>query len=257
MINPRQVRILVVDDEREIRDLLAARFSIFGFQTLTAPSGNKAWEEICADSSIKIVVTDLTMADGTGEELLQKCKQAHPEFPKVFAITGQSQFSAETLLAQGAEGLIHKPFDARSLLNTVRNALLGLDERLRYPPYTVPSATVSMKFKSLDEAHQSGSFALGRGGCYVTSKTNLPADGGLVALDINLGEFSLNGVAAVRWRRPNDKRTFSAGLEFLHLQPDNITGLKDWLAGALPKTFVPSPQIVISMPSTAKLQSTG
>jgi DNA-binding response OmpR family regulator len=257
LINPRQVRILVVDDEREIRELLAARFSIFGFQALTAPSGNKAWQEICADSSIKMVVTDLTMADGSGEELLLKCKQAHPEFPKVFVITGQTQFTPENLLALGAEGFIHKPFDARTLLNTVRNALLSLEERLRYPPYTVPAGSVSMKFKSLEEAFESGNFALGRGGCFVTSKQNLPPEGGLVALDIDLGDFCLNGIAVVRWRRSDDKRRFNAGLEFLHLQPDNIKGLKSWVDAVQPKTFVPSPQIAISMPSTAKLQSTG
>jgi CheY-like chemotaxis protein len=257
MINPRQVRILVVDDEREIRDLLTARFAIFGFQTQAAASGNEAWSHICADSSIKIVVTDLLMADGSGHELLTRCKQAHPEFPKVFAITGQSQFSPEQTLAMGAEGFIHKPFDARALLNTVRNSLLTLDERLRYPPYIVPSGSVTVKFASLAAAFSSGEFALGRGGCFATAPVNFPPEGNLAALDMELGDFDLRGVGTVRWRRSLGNKQFAAGIEWVHLHNDSIAALKNWLQESAPATFIPSPQIPTSMPSTAKLKPTG
>jgi len=257
MINPRQVRILVVDDEREIRELLTARFAIFGFQTQAAASGNEAWSHICSDSSIKIVVTDLFMADGSGHDLLKRCKQAHPEFPKVFAITGQSQYSPEQTLAMGAEGFIHKPFDARALLNTVRNSLLTLDERLRYPPYIAPSGTVEMKFASLDDAFKSGEFALGRGGCYATSPVNFPPEGSLTSLDIDLGDFQVRGVGIVRWRRSLATKQFAGGLEWVHLQNESIAALKTWLQASAPAAFIPSPQIPTSMPSTAKLKSTG
>ena len=247
----------MVDDEREIRDLLAARFSIFGFQALSAANGNEAWQEICADSSIKIVVTDLHMANGSGQELLAKCKQAHPEFPKVFAISGQPQPTVDELLAQGAEGLIHKPFDARSLLNTVRNALLSLDERLRYPPYAAPSATASLQFPSLDKALASGDFALGRGGCFVTTPANLSPEGSLVTLDIRCGDFVLAGVGAIRWRRALSGGKFGAGVEFIHLKTESLKSFIEWAQNNTPVAFIPSPQTPNSMPSTAKLQSTG
>ncbi len=257
MINPRQVRILVVDDEREIRELLAARFSIFGFQSLSAANGNEAWQEICADSSIKIVVTDLLMPDGTGQELLAKCKQAHPEFPKVFAISGQPRTPIEELFAQGAEGLIHKPFDARSLLNTVRNAILSLEERLRYPPYIAPSANVELRFESLYAAFKSGEFALGRGGFFVATSANLSPEGSLVTIDINCGDFAMTGTGAVRWRRRLDKVKFGAGVELLHLNSESIKLYKAWVQNNAPVAFIPSPQTPNSMPSMAKLKSTG
>lgn len=257
MINPRQVRILVVDDEREIRDLLAARFTIFGFQTQTATSGEEAWQAICGDSSIKIVVTDLHMPGGSGLDLLAKIKQAHPEFPKVFAISGQAHFSPEEFLALGAEGFIHKPFDARALLNTVRNALLTIEERLRYPSYVTPTATVSVSHSSLDEAFKSGEFAMGRGGCFLTSAQNFPPEGHLLAFEIHCGEFHLTGAGFVRWRRVLENKFYGAGVEFVHLSTESIKALKTWQDGAVLTSFIPSPQIRISMPSIAKLQSTG
>jgi CheY-like chemotaxis protein len=257
MINPRQIRILIVDDEQEIRDLLSARFNIFGLQTVTADGGDRAWELISTDPEIKIVISDLHMAKGTGHELLSKCKALHAEYPKVFAITGQSQFSAEETMALGAEGFIHKPFDARALLHTVRNALLSLDERLRYPPHIAPVATISSKYASLNEAFASGHFALGRGGCYFSHKASGIEEGQMVELNLQFGDFHLLGAGIVKWSRSPSKGEMALGVEFTYLQKTSLELFQKWLKKNTVICFIPSPQISSSIPSTAKLQSTG
>lgn len=257
MLNPRQIRILVVDDERAIRELLASRFSIFGFQSLHAEDGQTAWSMICADSSIKIVITDLVMPKMDGKDLLKLCRNANPEFPRVFVMTGQSHWPIEELYALGADGFLLKPFDARTLLNISRNSLLTFEERLRYPPYRISTATIDVQFPSLEAAYQSQTFAFGRGGIFVQTPNLLPAAGDLVQLKIRLGSLFLDGVGILRWQRPGPGGTTAAGVEFVHLDNQCLDAVQKIMRSQGGGAFIPSPQIPTSMPSTAKLQSTG
>lgn len=257
MLNPRQIRILVVDDERAIRELLTTRFTIFGFQTVHAEDGQQAWGMICADSSIKIVITDLVMPKLDGKQLLQRCRGANAEFPRVFVMTGQAHWPVEELFAYGADGLLLKPFDARTLLNISRNALLSLEERLRYAPYKKSHSAINMSFASIEEALNSGRFALGRGGIFVDVPDTLPDPGEYLQLNIKLGDVTMEGVGVLRWRRSDPGQHNSAGLEFVHLAPKCIDPIEKWIQQLGVTAFIPSPQISTSMPSTAKLQSTG
>lgn len=255
MINPRQVRILVVDDDSSVREVLATRFSIFGFQTIMAASGEDGWQKISGDPNINIVVTDLTMPGMSGQDLLKKIKMANPALPRVFAITGQPQWSVETLYALGAEGVLHKPFDARTLLNITRSSLLSFYERLRYPPYATPNTTLKLSFPSIAEALPH--VALGRGGFYAMAPMTLPSNGQPILLDLNLGEVSLKGSGSIRWQRAVNGQGTACGIEYTHLKAESLKSLERWLEVHSAATFIPSPQISTSMPSMAKLQSTG
>lgn len=257
MINPRQVRILIADDEASIRDLLATRFAIFGFQAILAENGIDAWEKLQADPLIKIMVTDLSMPGMNGQELIKKCKESNPESPRIFAITGQPQWSIETLYALGAEGVLYKPFDARNLLNITRNSLLSFSERLRYPPYINSAANIKLQFPSLKVA--APTLSLGRGGFFMTSPEALPAVGQIISFDLDLGgDLQLVGNGIIRWNRSELKTAqFTSGIEFTYLKPKSIEVLQKWLNQNPMRAFIPSPQSFNSIPSTAKLQSTG
>jgi CheY-like chemotaxis protein len=257
VINPRQVRILIVDDETTLRELLATRFSIFGFQVETANDGLEAWGKISTDPQIKIVVTDLSMPGLTGQELLKKCKSANTESPKIFTITGRADWSEELLLALGAEGVLQKPFDARTLLNITRNSLLSVTERLKIAPSTKPSITLRREFSSVLEA--GADLAIGRGGVFLrTRQEQIPEIGLNLGLDLRLGELILEGCGVVRWRRQEfTPHCSQVGVELLHLTPESLKTFENWIQKNPQTSFVPSPQIPNSMPSTAKLQSTG
>ncbi|MGE0764333.1 MAG: response regulator, partial [Bdellovibrionales bacterium] len=221
MINPRQVRILVVDDESSIREVLATRFAIFGFQTVVAGSGEEAWQKISQDPTINIVVTDLSMPGMDGQELLIKCKSMNAELPRVFAITGNPTWSVEKLYALGAEGVLHKPFDARTLLNVTRSSLLSFGERLRYPPYATTNHNLIFDVSSPSAPQDH--LALARGGFCFTGKQTLPGVGHYLNLDLNLGQMSLHGCGLVRWHRKEDKGGNTVcGVEFVHLKPESI-----------------------------------
>lgn len=258
MMNPKQAKILIVEDEKEIRELLSTRFRIFGFQTCLAENGEQGWDFVQKDPTITIVVTDLHMPGGSGWDLLDRCKARDPFNPRVFTITGQSQFTAEEALARGAEGFLHKPFDARSLLNTVRNALLTPAERLRYPPYSSPAGSIDVEYESLDQALTQGELALGRGGLFISTDLPLPSADQIVSLDLKLGDLHLEGSGLIRWVRTDgaESKTF-AGVEFVHLKNQGAQLWQSHLEKYRYSAYLPSPAIASSMPSQAKLKFTG
>lgn len=257
MLSPRQVRILVVDSDHAIRDMLVERFTIFGFKTLAAADGEQAWQLVCSDSAIKIVVANLTLDKVSGLELIERCRNVHPEWPRFYFLADSGSSSVEKAFALGADGGLEKPFDARNLLNLVRSSLLTVTEKLRYPPYLVPTETLKLTFPSLEAAHRSGKFALGRGGLTaIMPSGKCPAPGHPIALELALGELELQGFGVVRWLRPSAQGD-EVGIELTYLKPEHNKKFSEWLANCQPTAFIPSLQIVASIPSTAKLQSTG
>ena len=255
MINPRQVQILIADENSSVRELLVTRFAIFGFQTLLASTAEEAWQKIRSDSSIKILVTGLSKPGMDSHALIKKCKEANPESPRIFAIAGTNQFAAENIFSLGAEGILHQPFDARNLLNITRNSLLNLAERLRYPPYIAASGHLQTQHPNLKSA--APNFILGRGGFYVSSEKPLPALGQVLSFDFELGEVTLVGNGVLRWCRGESAAPQMAGVEFTYLKPKSIQSFQAWIEKNPTCAFIPSPQSVSSMPSMAKLQSTG
>src|SRR5271169_4355749 len=79
-------RILVVDDEKNIREGLRKSLELDGFQALTASDGVDALKVIEQDE-VDLVITDLKMPHMSGEKLLNILNQKHPFLP-VIILTG-------------------------------------------------------------------------------------------------------------------------------------------------------------------------
>src|SRR5690349_5227379 len=71
-------RLLVVDDERNIRFRLASFFENCGHVVQTAENGQEAFELLAGDSPADLVLTDYRMAELDGVELLQRIKRQSP-----------------------------------------------------------------------------------------------------------------------------------------------------------------------------------
>ncbi|MBW3558489.1 MAG: response regulator [Proteobacteria bacterium] len=108
----RPVRILIVDDVADNRDLLARRFDRRGYCTLQAEGGLRALE-IIADGGIDIVLLDVMMPDINGLEVLRQLRETHSalELP-VIMVTAQAESSQIVrALEMGANDYITKPVD--------------------------------------------------------------------------------------------------------------------------------------------------
>jgi len=253
MVDPVGAKVLIVDDELEICELLSKRFSIFGFPTVVYQNGHEAWIHMKSHPDIQIVVSDLMMPVMGGFELLKKIKEADLDRPKFFAITGQIQFSPEECYARGADGYLCKPFDARSLLTTIRSSLLGINERLRHAPYHEPFARVRTKVSG--PCGPTTELYIGRGGFCMVHDLALDIDT-LVGFDVAADDIYLEGHGIVRWRRPHGRtQNMVLGIEITHLTKRSIPSFISWLTKHRPLPFIPSPYIDVSRKTHAKFRS--
>jgi len=115
-------RILVVDDQESMRDMLADLLDMMGYEPCTVESGTKALEQLIA-SEVDLVITDLNMPEMDGLELMKRIKARIPSMP-VIVITGYGTFNTERqVLSDGADGYIPKPCTINRVQETVSTAL--------------------------------------------------------------------------------------------------------------------------------------
>jgi diguanylate cyclase (GGDEF)-like protein len=109
-----KARILVVDDDPLILELLDISIQSFGFDCMTAGNGREAIE-ILEKQSFAIVITDMMMPEVTGMELLAHIKKYYPQI-SVVIVTGYTEiFSYVDVVKAGASDFILKPFNADEL----------------------------------------------------------------------------------------------------------------------------------------------
>ena len=121
-------RLLVVDDEASIRDMLAFFFHKRGFEVLTASSfaeGVAAAGRLTPD----IVLSDIKMPDGNGLDLLRQIRESVPSC-EVILMTG---FAAQRERASGLDAIVHdvvtKPFSVADIRSAVAGALAARKKR--------------------------------------------------------------------------------------------------------------------------------
>ena len=122
MRGPLAKRILVVDDQESMREMLADLLDLMGLTVSTVGSGAEALR-LLEDQEVDLVITDLNMPQMDGMELMKQVKAAHPGLP-VIVITGYGTFNTEKqVLSNGADGYIPKPCTINRVQETVTAAL--------------------------------------------------------------------------------------------------------------------------------------
>jgi DNA-binding NtrC family response regulator len=115
-------RLLVVDDEKNIRDGLAAALTMDGYEVETAQDGDAAWVRF-GIGDIDLVITDLRMPGISGEELLERIETGNPGVP-VIVLTGHGTVeNAVEAMRNGAYDFLTKPLDLDRLSLLVKRAL--------------------------------------------------------------------------------------------------------------------------------------
>ena len=117
-----QYTILIVDDEKNIRDGLAEAFAMEGYQAVTAGDGQEAIN-ILGEKYIDLVITDLKMPKVSGMELLQHIKQRWQNIPVIIITAHGDIAEAVSAMQYGALEFITKPLDLEHLLKLTKNAL--------------------------------------------------------------------------------------------------------------------------------------
>jgi putative nucleotidyltransferase with HDIG domain len=116
-------RILVVDDEESIRDVVCSMLKSASYQCRQACSGVEALAVLNADDNFQLVLTDLMMPELDGVGLLEALKAKHQELPVVMVTAVHDISVALAAIRYGAYDYLLKPFEREQLLAVVRRAL--------------------------------------------------------------------------------------------------------------------------------------
>jgi len=116
-----QPHILIVDDDREIRDLLGRFLTKHGYRATTAADGREMKKAI-ADWAIDLVVLDLMLP---GEDGLQLCRnlRAESDLPVIMLTAMGEETDRIVGLEMGADDYLAKPFNPRELLARIKAVL--------------------------------------------------------------------------------------------------------------------------------------
>lgn len=115
-------KILIVDDELDMRLVLSAMLKKDGFEVSAAANGREALQ-ILRSSKMAAVITDLKMPDMDGMELLTCISERYPEIPVIMITAHGTINTAVEALKKGAFDYITKPFDLDDLKNIVSKAI--------------------------------------------------------------------------------------------------------------------------------------
>jgi two-component system response regulator PilR (NtrC family) len=114
--------LLIVDDEKALREAIAERLADHGFVVEQAESGEQALDRL-ADFAFDIIITDLRLPGIDGRQVLDGALQRYPEIIAI-VITGFGTVKdAVDAIKQGAADFISKPFQFDALLHVLNSAL--------------------------------------------------------------------------------------------------------------------------------------
>jgi PAS domain S-box-containing protein len=115
--------VLVVDDQRDSRDLLGALFERCGARVVQC-DGVEAALEVLTRSRVHLLVADIAMPDKDGYELIRRIRESHNRLPAVAVSAYARPQDRRSALAAGYDGYCAKPIEAPQFLRTVRDVLL-------------------------------------------------------------------------------------------------------------------------------------
>ena len=115
-------RLLIVDDEKNIRLSLVRFFDSLGHQVVEAENGAQA-SAMLAESRFDLVLTDFRMAEMNGLELLKEARRIHPDTLVILMTVYATVESAVAAMKAGAYDYITKPFSLEEIQLIVERAI--------------------------------------------------------------------------------------------------------------------------------------
>jgi len=126
-----QARILVIDDDKSIRDTLTAVLEEKGYAVETAENGEKAIEK-SRTKFYNLALVDIRLPDMDGVQLLTTMKETVPKMVRIIITGYPSLQNAIEAVNKGADGYVIKPFNMDSVLNTIKEHLQKQREEKKY-----------------------------------------------------------------------------------------------------------------------------
>jgi nitrogen regulation protein NR(I) len=147
--------VLIVDDENNIRRVLAAMLKREGYEVTTAADGEQALS-VLQKAPISVVVTDLVMPRVGGMELLKRVVADWPDVPVIMITAHGSVDSAVAALKAGAFDYVTKPFDQEELKKVIEKAARAhdLERQNLHAPGEAPGSPLVGESPAMKAIHE-------------------------------------------------------------------------------------------------------
>lgn len=245
MKNLNEYQVLIVEDENDLRDIIAQDFRKKGFKVIESVNGNDAFK-IVQSEKIDIILSDIRMPNGTGIELLENIKKMNIDIPVMMFLTGGSDFSIEEAYDRGADAVFSKPFKRKTLMGAVLKALSDYNQRWSCRKTTRVTLEHLIKVQFLEnKALPSGKILnLGRGGMFVVLDEQFPHVGDRVSFQFAYDQGTLvkiSGTGIVRWVRDTASENFpkGCGIEFESLDENDRKNVLNLINDIKTGSFIP------------------
>jgi two-component system response regulator PilR (NtrC family) len=147
-------RILVVDDERSMREFLAIMLTRDGHEVVAAENGSQALAAL-RQRPFDLLISDIRMPDCSGIDVLREAKALQPDLPGILMTAFSSTQTAIEALRTGAIDYVSKPFDVDEMKRVIAQAVERRQLRDQGPPAEAEAAD--------DGRPRAGDSMIGRG----------------------------------------------------------------------------------------------
>jgi putative two-component system response regulator len=147
-------KVLVVDDDESIRELVGRMLERDGYLHKTAASAEEALE-ILQEEEIALVISDINMPGKTGIDLLREVKDSYKDIAVMMATAVDDRNVAIQSLYMGAFGYVTKPFNKNELMINVTNALRRRELEIENRRHSEElESTVSLRTAELQQSRE-------------------------------------------------------------------------------------------------------
>jgi len=220
-------KILVVDDDAGLREILTLKIRTLGHSPLQAENGEDALK-IVSKGGVDLVVSDVQMPVCDGVAMLQQIRRLHGCLPPVVLTSGYTDFPVWQILDWGADAFLGKPFPLQTLESLLPQLLAGPDEKwLPRADAGISDAVLTLELDSSGATKLATGVEFGRGGMFVGIVRPDLARGKTVTFHLRMpqvtGHTEVAGVGIVRWARASRMAGLApgVGIEFISLSPES------------------------------------
>ncbi len=212
------LKVLIVDDEPEVRSTLRFELEFHGCKIFEAVDGKDGLEQIRAHAP-ELILSDIRMPNLDGIQMLDALRSTGTTTPVVL-MSGFADVPVWETYARGADAFVAKPFRTEALGETLDRVLTPIEQRTTDNAF-VAALSLSLDFQSWDEAARM--IAWGRGGLFATVMPPGIRRDKLIALKLTVGGANGQTLLAqgiVRWVRPSGEPGLpaGAGIEIITMQ---------------------------------------
>jgi CheY-like chemotaxis protein len=235
----KEKKILVIDDEKDLRELISDELKDLGGEAFEAEDLNHAIKQL-SGTFFDIILTDMKMPGGTGEEILKTVNQTLGKRSLVVIITGQSDISSEEIFDLGADAIFTKPYEMQLLLDALKFLLESPDKRWTRMHQRLESEfPVLLKLENLSNAIESKTINIGRGGMCIEILNGYPSIGQMMSFSIQSANGEkLDGIGICKWVNTQKEKIF-VGIEFLSIDKNAIENIITYIKKMAPRAYIP------------------